>query len=318
MNPSTNLPAPLVSVVLCAHDPRRHHLQATLEGLRAQDLPRDRWELLLVDNRSAVPLASYVDLSWHPGARLLMEPELGLARARCCGYREARGGLIVHSDDDNVLAADYLRIALEIRQAHPEIGTFAGQVIPQFAVAPRNPLEQEAGSERRLERDLWSNILDDNRTMPFGAGMCLRQEVVRAYLDQVDRDPRRLVLGRAGNRFLTGEDIDLNFVAVRAGYGTGLFRALSLVHFIPPERMNPEHVIRYRAGNAYSMVILHFLHFGQIKIERRSRAGATFFWLRVWTRMTPFERRREIAMHRARREAVRDLRAWGWLQSPIP
>ncbi len=150
--------------------------------------------------------------------------------------------------------------------------------------------------------------------MPYGAGMCLRREVVAAYLAEVERDPRRLTLGRTGRRFITGEDIDLNYVAVRHGYGTGLFPALSLVHLITADRMNAGHVIRYAAGNAYSMVILQYLHFGEIRVPRLSWTGRVMFWLRVWLRMNRHDRQKELAMRRARQDAVRDLHAWGWVK----
>jgi glycosyltransferase involved in cell wall biosynthesis len=302
-----------ISVVLCAHNPRERHFRSTLAGLQQQDLPLDQWELLVVDNASRPELASQYSVAWHPAGRIIIEPELGLARARRRGYLEARGELIVHSDDDNLLAPDYLRRSWEIYQQHPEIGAFGGQWTPQFDRPPQSALEYSFGGERKLERDVWSNILDDNRTMPFGAGMCIRRKVIDAYLAEIEKDPRRLILGRTGDRFITGEDIDLNYVAVRQGFGTGLFQALHLTHFIPPERMTARHIIRYRAGNAYSMVILQYLHFGEIRVPHYSATGALLFWLRVWLRLPPHERRKEIAVHRARQQAIADLRRWGWL-----
>ena len=306
---------PAISVVLCAHNPRLAHLHATLEGLRQQLLPLDDWELILIDNLSQEPLAGLCDISWHPQGRIVIESTLGLAHARRRGYQEARGALIVHSDDDNILALDYLGTAWQIHLKFPQLGCFGGQIEPRFDRAPRNELERSFGGERRVPHDVWSNILDDNRTMPWGCGMCLRHEVIKAYLAQVAADPRRLILGRTGNRFITGEDIDLNYVAVRAGYATGLFSALRLIHLIPPERMTEAHIVRYRAGNAYSMVILWFLHTGNIAVPQPSFAGGLMFWLRVWTRMTSHERRTELAMRRARRDAVRDLNQWGWIKT---
>lgn len=311
-------PAPFISVVLCAHNPRPLHFRAALDGLRQQDLPLDAWELIVIDNRSEPQLAGRFDISWHPNSRIVVEGVLGLAHARRRGYIEARGRLIVHSDDDNILAPDYLSHARKIYLDHPRVGAYGGRLTPRFDVKPKNELERSFGGERLVRCDVWSNILDDARTMPWGVGMCLRREIVEEYLRQVERDPRRLILGRAGNRFLTGEDIDLNYVAVRAGYATGLFHDLSLIHLIPPERMTERHIIRYRAGNAYSMVILWFLHTGKLSLPRYSRAGWLMFWLRVWLRMSSFERRKEIAMHRARQQAVADLQRWGWLDPAKP
>lgn len=304
--------SPLISVILCAHDPRPHHFQATLDGLRQQDLPVTDWELLVIDNLSKNPLAGRFDVSWHPRARIIVESTLGLAHARRRGYAESKGALLVHSDDDNILEPGYLRKAWELHQKHPYVGTFGGEIEPRFDRPPRNELERSFGGERLVPEDVWSHILDDNRTMPWGCGMCLRRDVVQSYLDAVAADPRRLILGRTGNRFITGEDIDLNYVAVRCGYATGLFHSLRLVHLIPPERMTEAHIVRYRAGNAYSMVILWFLHTGQVVIPRLTPAGRFFFWLRVWTRMTSHERKLELAMRRARREACADLEKWGW------
>ncbi len=304
--------APFVSVVLCAHNSRTDYLDATLESLRCQDLPTSEWELIVIDNKSEQPIAARIDLAWHPRARVVMEPELGLARARRRGYVEARGDLIVHSDDDNILSANYLSAAREIAQSYPQLGTFGGQLFACFEISPRNDLERRFGGERRLEHDCWSNIPDDTRTMPFGAGMCLRREVITAYLAQTAADPRRLTIGRTGTRLLTGEDIDLNYVATSLGLGTGLFARMHLQHFVPQRHMTAQHVIGYAAANAYSIVVLQFLHFGRINLPRRTVPGILMFWLRVWLRMRAFDRRLEIAMHRARRDAARDLRAWGW------
>ena len=45
-------------------------------------MARERWELLLIDNRSDRPLANVYDLSWHPLARDMREEELGLTPDR--------------------------------------------------------------------------------------------------------------------------------------------------------------------------------------------------------------------------------------------
>lgn len=305
--------SPAVSVILCTHNPRADYLEATLQSLRAQDVSTTNWELIVIDNRSTPPIGPQIDLRWHPEARVVVETELGLARARRRGYLEARGALIVHSDDDNVFSPNYLRAAEEIFHSHPQIGVFGGQLIARFEKPPQNAREREFGGERRLDRDRWSNVPDDHRTMPFGAGMCLRREVVQEYLAQIEKDPRRLAIGRTGKRLMTGEDIDLNYVSTGMGLGTGLFARMSLEHFIPPHHMTAEHVIRYSAANAYSMVILHFLHFNRVAVPTESAFRQLTFWPRAWLQMTPYQRQLEGAVRRARHEAVRDLHAWGWV-----
>lgn len=305
---------PSISVILCAHNPRPAHFQATLDGLRAQDLPLSDWELLIIDNQSDEPLASRFDISWHPRGRIIVETTLGLAHARRRGYQESVGALVIHSDDDNILDPAYLRNAWHVHQTFPQMGTYGGNVIARYDVPPPDGFEAFSGNTRLVDADRWSNTIDDPRTMPIGAGMCLRREVIRAYLEQVERDPRRLILGRTGNRFITGEDIDLNYVAVRLGYGTGLFRALSLIHLIPENRGSFAHITRYSAGNAYSMVILHYFHFGTKPPAAEGFFATLRVWLRLWLRMSARDRQYECALRRARREARRDMVTWGWIK----
>jgi glycosyltransferase involved in cell wall biosynthesis len=305
---------PFISVILCAYNPRRDYLEATLESLRRQDLPLDAWELIVIDNNSEPPVSGLCDLDWHPAGRFVVEKSQGLAHARRRGYHEARGDLVVHSDDDNVLAPDYLSMARTIATSHPHIGNFGGQLIPRFEVPPRNDLERSFGEERRLESDRWSNLIDDARTMPWGAGMCLRREVIEAYLRQVESDPRRLLLGRTGNRLMTGEDLDLNYVCVESGFGTGLFKALSFEHFIPRKHLSEEHHIRYKGeANGYSVTLLRFLHFGLVKESRRSLGENLRLWLRRHLRTSRFEHRRQQAWDRGVRQAMRDMKSWGWI-----
>jgi hypothetical protein len=83
-----------LSVILCTHNPRLEYLSRTLEALRSQTVPRADWELGLIDNPSAEPLASRIDLSWHPEGRHIRPEDLGLAPARLSGIAETKGDLL--------------------------------------------------------------------------------------------------------------------------------------------------------------------------------------------------------------------------------
>ena len=111
-----------LAAVICAHNPRRDYFSRVLNALRDQTLPKNQWELIIVDNASKVPLASDWDISWHPNGRQVVESELGLAAARRRGMRETACELIVFIDDDNVLNSDYLSEALQIKREWPLLG----------------------------------------------------------------------------------------------------------------------------------------------------------------------------------------------------
>jgi|GEM_PF-159128 len=162
---------PVISVVIPTHNPREDYLARVIEALRQQTLPRERWELVVVDNGSRAPLRAGVglqddgttgpqdggtslpshvptfppfteiDLSWHPNARIVQEEKLGLTFARLRGFAEAKGELIVMVDDDNVLAPDYLETAVRIARDHPMLGAFGGKCLPEFETKPDSWLE---------------------------------------------------------------------------------------------------------------------------------------------------------------------------------
>ena len=122
-----------LSVVICAHNPRPHYLRRVLEALRSQTLPKQQWELLLIDNSSSKPLRAQWNLSWHLNGRHFLENELGLSADRQRGIRESSGSVLVFVDDDNVLDANYLSTALSIGKEWPRLGTWgSGATIPEF------------------------------------------------------------------------------------------------------------------------------------------------------------------------------------------
>lgn len=57
-NPPSATTTPFISVVIPACNPGMRHFQIVLEALRDQTLPKDRWELVVVDDASRVPLVA--------------------------------------------------------------------------------------------------------------------------------------------------------------------------------------------------------------------------------------------------------------------
>src|SRR6478609_2964309 len=109
----------LLTVVICTHNPKPTLLARTLDALRAQTLSTDNWELIVIDNASDSPLGSSLSLNWHPHARMVQEPELGLTPSCVRGIKEAIGDLLVLVDDDNLLASDYLAQVIAVASQHP-------------------------------------------------------------------------------------------------------------------------------------------------------------------------------------------------------
>jgi glycosyltransferase involved in cell wall biosynthesis len=262
-----------LSVIICSHNPRLDYLTRVLDALKGQDLPREQWEFLLVDNASTKPLVSGWDLSWHPNAKFVEEKKLGLAPARLAGIREATASLIVFADDDNVLEPDYLQTAIGISEEYPFLGAWSGRVVPEFETAPPAWIASYLPylALRDVSRTHWSNLVASFGLLPTGAGLCVRAQVAREYLNNVERDETRAVLGRKGDALSSSEDFDLALTACDLGYGTGVFKELCLTHLIPASRLSPEYLLRIVEETAFSNAVLEARRSPGLKIATSSK-----------------------------------------------
>lgn len=259
-------------VIICTHNPRREYLRETLDALHAQTLPLGKWNLLVIDNASAEPVADWLDLSWHPAGRIVREEKLGTAHARHRALREARAGradTVLFVDDDNILAADYLESGLELGAAWPQIGCWGGQLLPRYEIAPpawtKNYLKYLAVTP--LATDRWTNTVFSYDSVPPTAGCFVRASIWLRYLDLLAHEPRRLNLGARGNVQIRGEDTDLVLTALDLGLGLGRFCNLRLQHIIPAGRLSPAYIANLVEGTTIGIGLLEYLRYG--KVPRR-------------------------------------------------
>lgn len=252
----------VLTVIVCTHNPRLDYIKRVLEGLKNQSLAKERWELIVVDNASTSALEGMIDVSWHGLASILVERKLGLTPARLCGIRRANAPILVFVDDDNILQPDYLETALRIADEYPFLGAWGGQITLEFEVHPPDWTRQfwPFLAERHVSRALWSNLSGSVETIPWGAGMCVRASVGRAYVEHLAADEARQRFDRRGKQLTSGGDIDLALTACDLGLGTGVFPDLRLIHLIPPTRLNEKYLLRLVEGTHYSMVLVMAKH----------------------------------------------------------
>jgi glycosyltransferase involved in cell wall biosynthesis len=289
---------PELSVILCTHNPRRDYLQRTIEGLRNQDLPSNRWELVLVDNASDPPVQTHWEILDAFNYRVVNEPQPGLTRARLAGFSASTADLIVMVDDDNVLEPDYLSTALSIARRWQILGTWGGQCFPEFEQPPDEWTRQFWPwiAIRKFAGDYWSNLPSDTWFLPVGAGMCVRRAVAVEFARQIHLRPETSSLGRTGSDLLGSEDHFLCRVACTLGLGNGLFSSLGLLHLIPPRRLTEQYLLKLMEGSAYSRAFLAYLS-GEYVNSCPSRSQRL---LRSYERLKLPARERRFADARAR------------------
>ena len=248
------------SVIICAHNPRSDYFARVLASLRSQTFPHNKWELLIIDNASKVPLVSDWHISWHPMVRHVVENEIGIAAARRRGIREARTDLIVFVDDDNVLDKTYLTQAIGIGRDWPLLGAWgSGSIRADFEVKPSESLTEFLPylALRETASPQWSNVASSVQAMPWGAGLCVRKAVAVAYCQSCERSSIQIT-GRTGSSTLSGEDKEIAFVCCTHGSGFGIFPDLKITHLIPRHRVSEDYIVRLVEGAKLSNLLLDY------------------------------------------------------------
>lgn len=115
---------PVVSVIVPAFN-GRGVLPRALEALAQSDLPRDQWELIVVDDASTDETAQIAARFADAVVRLPGNPH-GPAYARNRGFEAARGELLVFVDADVCVHPAALRQFVEVFTANPDVGAVFG------------------------------------------------------------------------------------------------------------------------------------------------------------------------------------------------
>jgi cellulose synthase/poly-beta-1,6-N-acetylglucosamine synthase-like glycosyltransferase len=201
---------PTASVVVAVRNGAAS-IEACVRSLLCLDYPRDRLELIVVDNASTdhtrVVLGRYRDR-----IRILDESVRGSSAARNTGIRHATGECIAFTDADCVVEPDWLRHLLP-PLACPTVGIVGGEIL---ALRPCNRIE------------LFGEKLHDHRH-------AIEQSVPPAAIS-MNWASRRSVLeevGRFDETLLRGEDVDLAFRIHAAGYSVVYCREARIYHRNP-------------------------------------------------------------------------------------
>jgi glycosyltransferase involved in cell wall biosynthesis len=263
----------MLSVIICTHNPRPEILRRTLAALRAQTLPVNQWELLLVDNASQPPVAPSHDLGWHPQARHVVETSLGVSHARVRGIAEFRGDWLVFVDDDNLLAPDYLAQVTTIAARHPRLAVFgSGKLQPEFEIPPPPELKNYLSllALRDLPTARRSSDPGDSLSMPAGAGACLRRDMAGQFVRLAEQlNNHGVTLGRKGGELFSHEDDLFSWAAAAAGTEFGVFPELRITHLISAGRLNQDYFLRLIYCHSFTHWVTRYMLAG----DRPQRAG---------------------------------------------
>jgi glycosyltransferase involved in cell wall biosynthesis len=241
----------MITVAICTWN-RAHLLDLTLTEMHKLRVPPElTWELLVVNNNCTDETDDVIARHQQalPVVRLF-EPKQGHANARNRAIENARGDILLWTDDDVLVDRDWLASLAECVLRHPEAVGFGGPVSPWFAKEPDTDLLEvfpllKAGfcgiDHGTAERAL----LPDEHV--FGANMAFRMAPIRHLRFQTD-------LGRKGN-FLGGwDDIDYAARVRETGQAFVWCPVMRVTHYVDPSRMTLQYLNSYYEAGGMTQV----------------------------------------------------------------
>jgi O-antigen/teichoic acid export membrane protein len=190
--------APLISVVVPAHNAGLS-LEKCIDALLASDLPREQWELIVVDDAStdetsaaAARADKLIPLNAGPH---------GPAHARNRGAELARAPIIAFVDADVCVHSDALRRLIENLHEKPELSAV-------FGLYDENPSAESAHSQYRNLLHHYAHRSSAGETSSFWAGIGAVR--ARDFLDAGMFDERRYPSPQI-------EDVELGYRLRKAG-----------------------------------------------------------------------------------------------------
>jgi GT2 family glycosyltransferase len=254
--------APEVSVVISVQN-RLDDLTDCLQALGRQTLPRDRFEVVVIDNCSSVDLAPAFELARTTfGLRLKTlrtTRDGGPAPARNLGVTEAQGAIIAFTDSDCRPSPQWLADGLSVFDSDASVGLVAG------------PVRAKPEHQIHLTSKLTFRTDVEHPTYPTANLMVRRALFIGAGSFNTElsfKDP----LGRA----VECADTDLAWRIIKQGVGKRFVDSAVVYHSIEHQAL---HLWLLEGTRLFPLPELVRRH---PELRERLLRGGTFFYPRAW------------------------------------
>jgi glycosyltransferase involved in cell wall biosynthesis len=276
----------LITVAICTWN-RADLLHQTLAAFHGVEVPAHaEWELLVVNNCCSDNTDEVIEEHRsHLPIRRLFERQMGLSNARNCALAAARGDLILWTDDDVIVASNWLTAYHQAARQYPDAGFFGGSVLPWFEGNPPRWLQRHwemvegVYAVRKPNAEL---TLVDRRLVPVGANFGVRTDIQRRY-------PFNPSLGPQGTSRIGGEETTLLRQMLADGVQGRWVMPASVQHFVPELRQTTRYVAAWYEGyGAYLAVMegrvegVHWFGKPRWLWRRVIMAGLRYYARRNW------------------------------------
>jgi glycosyltransferase involved in cell wall biosynthesis len=239
-----------ITIAICTWN-RARLLERTLAQMQCLVIPPGvKAEILVVnnnctDNTDEVIAQHRQSLPIHA----LFEPTPGKSFAANRAVQEARGDLILWTDDDVLVDPLWVDAYLSAATRWPQAAYFGGVIEPWFEATPPGWIANNLktlGMAYALNNhgEISRPFREDE--MPFGANMAIRKKA----FESVSFDS---ALGPSGNNQVRGEETALIRQLKRQGHVGIWVSEAKVKHCIPSSRLTRKYVWRYCVGHGRTM-----------------------------------------------------------------
>lgn len=274
-----------ISAVICTHNGGKY-LNRAIESLIDQSLPKELYEIIVVDNRSTDNTKAIVESLFGKAQNLryCYESRIGLSHARNRGIEEAKGEIIVYMDDDAYACRDFLLKYVEAYEnVSPKPDAAGGKILLDWEVP--KPAWFPDSMQRCLTYIDYSQeprFLDFRKyEYPFGANMSfLKETLIRLGGFDVN-------LGRVGKRLLSNEEKELFFKMHERGLKVYYLPEAGVHHAVTKQRVSKDFLFKRQYWQGISDVVWYYTHAS--KSDHRGKALYYFKMLRerLWKLISP-------------------------------
>jgi glycosyltransferase involved in cell wall biosynthesis len=254
-----------VSIIIPTYN-RAHLIGITLESLLNQTYPKDRFEILVVDNNSSDKTAVVVK-EWEAkskgGIKYYFEPRQGSHFARNGIVNSTKGELLYFTDDDMIADENMLFELVDVFKKNHQVGTATGRVIPKWERKP------PAWVEKYFENG-WLSLLDREEELfiskdDFGVFSCHQAVLKDVFIKAGGYNPD-IVNGE----WLGDNETGLNIKIKALGYQFAFSRKSVIYHMIPPSRMTQQYFMNRFAnqGNCDSYTDFRKFNYTPVQLKQ--------------------------------------------------
>ena len=236
-----------ISIIICCYN-SASRLEKTIQHIALQKEVDFSFEVVLVDNNSTDKtsvVAQELFLKYNiVNYQIVFESTPGLIYARKCGVLNAKHDILVFCDDDNWLEENYLYNVKAGFDKYPEAGILGAWSTPVFN---ENQIIPE-WFDHVKECFAVGNKPDTDKEVyhVWGAGLTIKKKIADLILNEEFQ-----FTGRKGNLLLSGEDNEICEKTIKLGYKVYQLRNLKFTHYLPPNRLTWNYVIRLYIGFGY-------------------------------------------------------------------